>query len=67
MEGHSANLIKVLSSDHYISKPGKHVIKYWLVDPSVVLEKIVLDRGGVKPSYLGPPESYRVTATATKK
>ena len=63
MEGNSANLIKVLSSDHYISKPGKHTIKYWLVDPSVVLEKIVLDRGGVKPSYLGPPESYRVTAT----
>lgn len=67
MEGHSANLIKVLSSTHYISKPGKHIIKYWMVDPSVVLEKIVLDRGGVKSSYLGPPESYRVTATAFKK
>lgn len=66
MEGHSANLIKVLSSDHYISKPGKHIIKYWMVDPSVVLEKIVLDRGGVKSSYLGPPESYRVTASAKK-
>ncbi|RZA03583.1 MAG: glycosyl hydrolase [Sphingobacteriaceae bacterium] len=67
MEGNSANQIKVLSSDHYISKPGKHIIKYWMVDPSVVLEKIVLDRGGVKASYLGPPESYRVTATASKK
>jgi hypothetical protein len=62
MEGNSANLIKVLSSNHYINKPGKHIIKYWMVDPSVVLEKIVLDRGGVKSSYLGPPESYRVTA-----
>jgi len=63
MEAASANEIKELISTHYITKPGKHIIKYWLVDPQVVLEKIVVDKGGVKPSYLGPPESYRVTAT----
>jgi len=50
--------IKVLNSEHRINKPGEHTLKYWMIDPGIVLEKIVLDAGGVKPSYLGPPESF---------
>ena len=36
---------------------GKHTVKIYRLDGNVVLERLVLDTGGLKPSYLGPPES----------
>jgi len=52
-----ADNIILKTSTHTLLKPGEHVLKFWRVDPGVVLEKLVIDLGGVKPSYLGPPES----------
>ena len=51
--------IRVLTTRHQLARPGKHVLKFWLVDPGVVLQKLVIDAGGERPSYLGPPESVR--------
>ncbi|MBD0368982.1 MAG: glycosyhydrolase, partial [Flavisolibacter sp.] len=52
-----ANNIIIKNSEHTINKPGKHVLKYWMISPAVVLQKLVIDLGGLKPSYLGPPET----------
>jgi hypothetical protein len=52
------NNIRKVSSEHEIDKPGKHVVKFWRVDPGVVLQKMVIDMGGLRSSYLGPPESF---------
>ena len=54
--------INVQQAEIQISKPGLHTLKWWRVDAGVVLQKIVITRDGMKdPSYLGPPESIRIT------
>jgi hypothetical protein len=36
---------------------GRHKLKVWMVDPGLVIDKIIIDTGGIRGSYLGPPES----------
>lgn len=43
-----------------VPREGAYTLRIWALMPSVIVQKIVVDLGGVRPSYLGPPESFLV-------
>ena len=61
-----ANNIRVVVSKHNKISQGNHTLKFWMVDPGVVLQKLVVDTGGLQPSYLGPPESMMLKESKSK-
>jgi hypothetical protein len=50
------NIIKKITQ-HQVTKAGKNTIKFWAIDPGVVLQKIELSFGEPHPSYLGHPST----------
>jgi len=54
---------RYVTSKHQIAGPGYHTFQVWMVDPGVVVERILIDTPGSARavSYLGPPESFRGT------
>ncbi|WP_295211203.1 glycosyl hydrolase 115 family protein [uncultured Chryseobacterium sp.] len=52
----SEHIIRSMTK-HQIAQPGKHTLRFRVLEPGIVLEKILVDTGGLKPSYLGAPES----------
>ena len=51
------NGIRQVSTQQLIPHSGEHTLKVWMVDAGVVLQRIVMNTGRVRPSFLGPPES----------
>ena len=59
-DGFAANNIVQVQTTHKPISPGTHTLKVWMIEPAVVIQKIVINTGGLIASYLGPPESVRV-------
>ncbi|WP_313381800.1 glycosyl hydrolase 115 family protein [Proteiniphilum saccharofermentans] len=57
MEHWQANSINETVTRHTITQPGKQMLRFRVLDPAIVLQKIIINFGGLKESYLGPPES----------
>ncbi|MER6015115.1 glycosyl hydrolase 115 family protein [Streptomyces bluensis] len=52
--------VNVTATRHAIGRAGVHRLKFWMVDPTVVLQRLVIDTGGLTPTYLGPLESHHI-------
>ncbi|WP_437276465.1 glycosyl hydrolase 115 family protein [Sorangium sp. So ce375] len=57
-ERHTSDNANIMRTTHTIAKAGDHTVKVWMVHPGVIVQKVVVDAGGMKDSLLGPPESY---------
>lgn len=52
------DVINIKVSTHLIEAAGNHTLKYYYSSPGLVLQKLVIDTGGLEESYLGPDESH---------
>ncbi|MBC3765427.1 glycosyl hydrolase 115 family protein [Neptunicella marina] len=59
-----SNNIRDIVSQHQVMETGHHKLRIYLIDPAVVIEKIIINTGGLKPSYLGPQASKYIAASS---
>jgi hypothetical protein len=52
--------VRISRSTHKVSKAGLQKLRIYMVDPGVTLQKLVINTGGLKPSYLGPQQSLKI-------
>ena len=46
-------------TSHQVSRSGLHKLRIYSLDAGVTLQKVLINTGGLRPSYLGPEESKR--------
>jgi hypothetical protein len=59
-ERHTSDNVNRTSTKHVIAEAGVHRLRFWMVDPTVVLQRLLIDTGGLPETYLGPLESHRI-------
>jgi hypothetical protein len=64
-ERNTSDNVNRTTTRHVITRAGTHTLKFWMVDPTVVLQNLVLAPAATPAStgpYLGPPESRRASS-----
>lgn len=59
--------IRNLITRHTLTRSGTHVLKFWYVDPGVVLQRLIVEARPLPNSYLGPPESFHRLGGSTSE
>jgi len=57
MENWQASRINETKTMHNIKSVGLHKLRIRVLEPGIVFQKIMIDTGGLKPSFLGAPQS----------
>jgi hypothetical protein len=58
----TSNNARIMHFQQNVDVPGKHTLKITMVDPIVVVEKIIIHDTDLPSSYFGPPESTLIHA-----
>ncbi len=49
--------VRPVTTTHQVATAGHHKLRIYRIDPATTLQKIIIDTGGLRPSYLGPQQS----------
>jgi len=47
--------VEKIRTTHQLTRPGQHTLRFWALDPEVVLQKVTLLTGPERDSFFGPP------------
>lgn len=56
----SRDNVRYLRSTHHVASAGENTLTVSMVDPGIVLQKVIISDGRLPQSYFGPPEMERL-------
>jgi len=64
--GNARNNSRVMHFKQSVSEAGKHTLRITMVDPTLVIEKVIISSAPLPPSYFGPPAGVPVSNNSSR-